>query len=71
MNGFGVAAGQPADGCVSSVDEGCKGARDGANVQEVELLGTIFFAAQEEGRKSRREREGIEGRDGDGEGDGQ
>ena len=62
---------QPADLRVGGVNEGGKEARDRRDVQEVELLGAVFFAAQEHGRESRRKRERVEGRDGDGKGDGQ
>ncbi len=50
MNGFCIVARQPGDRCVGPVDEAGKGARDGANVQEIELLGTVLLAAQEQSR---------------------
>ena len=71
VDGACVGAGEPADRGVGPVDEGGEGARNLGTAQEVELIGTVRLATQEQGSQGWRKRQRIEGRNGDGEGDGQ
>ncbi len=71
VNDARVSLRHPADGGVRAVNESGEGARQRADVEEVELVGTGFFTAQQHGRERRRKCERVEGRDGDGKCDGE